>query len=89
MHSLPVAQAPQVPPQPSSPQVAVRQVSGLGPAQGSTHCPEASQVVLTLSAQKPQKPPQPSSPHAFPVQLGTHSKHLPLASQLAASDLQP
>jgi hypothetical protein len=60
----PEAQVPQVPPQPSLPQVLPLQLG----VQEATHWPEVLQ--LLPEAQVPQLPPQPSLPQLLPVQLG-------------------
>ena len=64
-----MAQVPQLPPQPSSPQFLPAQ-SGV-----QTHRPVASHV--SGAVQVPHEPPQPSPPHSFPAQFGTHW-HMPL-----------
>ncbi len=57
-----LAQAPQLPPQPSVPHC-------LPPHWGAhTHCPERLQVCEP--EQVPHCPPQPSEPHTLPAQLG-------------------
>jgi hypothetical protein len=63
----PVAQVPQVPPQPSLPQFLPVQLG----VQVVVHVPAALQVWPV--AQVPQVPPQPSLPQFLPVQLGTQT----------------
>ena len=60
-------QLPQVPPQPSEPQVLPLHA---GVHVDATHCP----AVLQLSplAQAPQLPPQPSEPQVLPLHAGVH-----------------
>jgi hypothetical protein len=56
-----LAQSPQVPPQPSSPQATPSQ-KGVHSQTPATH--------WSLPTQSPQEPPQPSSPQTRPVQSG-------------------
>ena len=64
LHEEPEPQVPQVPLQPSLPQVLPVQLG----VQLDTHCPLALQLVPL--AQLPQVPEQPSLPHTLPLQLG-------------------
>ena len=84
-HALPAAQLPQLPPQPSSPQVAVWHLNGVG-LHRSTHLPRAH-TFAPLHA--PQLPPQPSAPQSLPEQVGTHVAHVPLPSHTGLKPEQP
>jgi hypothetical protein len=61
---------PQLPPQPSGPQVFPAQLGT------HTHCPEVLHVGVE-PLQVPQLPPQPSGPHCLPVQAGLQT-HWPV-----------
>jgi len=67
-HSMPVGQLPQVPPQPSGPQVR--------PVQLRTHATQAPDDVLHICpvGHVPQVPPQPSEPQVRPVQSRVHEQ---------------
>jgi hypothetical protein len=80
-HVLPAEQAPQVPPQPSSPHCLPVQ-SG---TQISSHLPAA--VQLSPKSHVPHSPPQPLSPHCLLVQLGVHVAQSGSAEQLTPGQM--
>ena len=72
--SVPV-HVPQLPPQPSSPQVL--------PVQSGTHWQSPAALHCSLTEHVPQVPPQPLSPHSLPPHCATHSQ-FPLIQALPA-----
>jgi hypothetical protein len=83
----PAGQVPQEPPQPSGPQVAMRQARGTG-EQAETQVPK-SQMGFDGSLQVPQEPPQPSSPQRFVEQSGVQAAQVPSAWHFVLLPAQP